>query len=318
MRKGKLNSPVRVILILLCTILLASLGWALFRNREPVYNGKTATEWMQNFYGANTPQSARAATPEWEESRRAIDHFGTNIIPYALKLARNRDSRLKQLIAQNPHSEKVAKFFGCGTAYSGWVFASVQNPRTAANVFRYLGPRAKPAVPALLELLGPKEDSNTREAAALMLTSIGTGAQEALPDLLCYWKEPDLRVRKAVQTAIIRISYGESLFARHQAEFPEHRAYTRRSADLIWPQIARLLRDPTPDLNFVDQICFFLVWNEDWAEGSGFHKLMSDPNEAVRTNATKALERINSPLWGPGSRTMPVPGPLLVPPPIIR
>src|SRR5262249_6539051 len=126
--------------------------------------------------------------------------------------------------------------------------------------------------------------------------------------------DADLQVRKAVQNAIIKISYGDALFARKEPEFPQHRAYTRRSAELIWPLVARLLRDPKPDLQFIDQVCFFLVWNEDWAEGSGFRKLLNDPNKVVRTNATNALNRINSPVLirSPGT-TYPMP-PMLVPP----
>jgi hypothetical protein len=166
----------------------------------------------------------------------------------------------------------------------------------------------------LLKLLAPKEDPNTRQAAALMLAAIKTEAQDALPDLLCYCKDPDLPVRKAVQNAIIRISYGDALFAHKPPEYPQHRAYTTRSAELIWPVLATLMRDPAPDLQFIDQICSFLAWNEDWAEGSGFRKLLNDPNETIRTNATNALERLNSPPSIPSTPTFPMP-PSLVPPP---
>jgi hypothetical protein len=53
---------------------------------ELVYKDKPITEWMEITFWGDLPGTSMS-TAEWMEAADAVDKAGTNVIPYALKLA---------------------------------------------------------------------------------------------------------------------------------------------------------------------------------------------------------------------------------------
>ncbi|EEF58960.1 HEAT repeat domain-containing protein [Pedosphaera parvula] len=119
---------------------------------EPVYNGKSLTEWLENF----SPDAIRA--------------IGTNGIPTLLNLLRRKDSGLQKRFIMLSEKPALFRF----RKYSPFRLYSADFYRAnAGSAFCMLGPVAKDAVPELSELLND-EDYSIRKHAMLAMSGIGT------------------------------------------------------------------------------------------------------------------------------------------------
>jgi HEAT repeat protein len=149
-------------------------AWFFLKHREPVYQGKTLNAWMEqcNKYllaSKNSPELAKR-----EEAQAAIRQIGTNALPALLGMVRARDSALKaKLIALGRQQTLFKLPFKPAGYYHG----------KATWGFGALGAAAKPAVPALIELLQDK-DKEVRASAATCLSLIGPDAKDAVPALI--------------------------------------------------------------------------------------------------------------------------------------
>jgi len=234
------------------------------------------------------------AAAEWMEAANAVDKLGTNVIPYALELAWTRDSALKRAILKSPWPRNVFNFFGWAKPYDRWVQASSVNPQIATEAFKFLGPRAKPAIPELLRLLRTSDNPNGRAAAARMLGRLGRDAQPALPELLQGFKDPNLSVREAVTEAVAGISSIEApSMVGDDSAMAEYRRYQEHSVDLMVPVVLKLLTDPGADADRLIGTLQYFSFEEGWAATPGLLQLMNHPNIAVRVRATNALKRIH-------------------------
>ncbi len=99
--------------------------------------------------------------------------MGTNAVPSLLKMVRVRDSVARQALVKL-------------SARQSWLPVDIRTGDDlhfmACHGFELLGPIAKPAVPALIRLLGDK-DWQVRNCAAVCLGRIGPAAQDAVPVL---------------------------------------------------------------------------------------------------------------------------------------
>jgi HEAT repeat protein len=131
------------------TILLATIAViALFtsacnsRSQQPAYNGKTLSEWVGDI-GKSNEESAQA--------QEAIRQIGTNAIPFLLKEISDLGELYQKVGATNFSKEGGMRYINVHIA------------------FKALGPIAKPAVPALLDLL---TNTYASYSAAVVLTQI--------------------------------------------------------------------------------------------------------------------------------------------------
>src|ERR1700722_18165926 len=172
--------------VLMAATLLAGLGWQLLRPQEPSYQGKQLSAWLYEVWyldGGVDP-----------EAEKAVRQIGTNAIPYLLKLATIRDSALKTKVsAVLPEKWLVS-----------YVTKSAHNHFSAAFGFEALGPAAKTAVPALINLLDYK-DEDIRKTAAHSLGSIGSAAQDAIPKLIEHLNDPSKDVQVCSVDALANI-----------------------------------------------------------------------------------------------------------------
>jgi len=144
--------------------------WQVLRVREPTYHGKPLSVWVEeydkNFLSPDNPTRERA--------KRAICQIGTNALPILLEWAAAKDSVLKKKVMAFAKKQSLVKIRFRSDEY--------YHARSDAG-FSALGPMAKPAVPALIELLN-RGDYAVRVAAAYDLMWIGPEAEEAVPVLV--------------------------------------------------------------------------------------------------------------------------------------
>lgn len=130
-----------ILLFGLVAVLLGSLSLVVAFSRrpaDPVYEGQPLSKWVADY----SSRSATLGSKMWD--RRAIREIGTNGLPLLLKMLKRRDSvietKLKYWINQQSFLHTHLTF-----AY--------EYRYGALGALRVLGPTAKPASPAVVELL---------------------------------------------------------------------------------------------------------------------------------------------------------------------
>ncbi len=161
------------------------------RNPQPVYNGKSLSEWLGDMKVGNPKQVT-------EPAQEAIRQIGTNALPFLLKEISDLGDLWQKVGATNFARVGLTRLY---------------NVRIA---FKTLGPIAKPAVPALVDLLNNGNDS---DCAAIALTQVDPQfAVIALTDAL---------TNKLIAT---RIAAVDALF------------YVRSNADIAVPNLVQCLK----------------------------------------------------------------------------
>jgi hypothetical protein len=297
-RKWDTKKSAVCVLITLVLAGMVLVGRKVLWPDELVYKGKPVTDWMEITFWGDRPGTS-VSTAQWMEAAYALDKLGTNVIPYALKLAWTQDSGFKVAFLSSPCPRKVFNFFGLPKLYDRcvtprWVQASSVDPQIATEAFKFLGPRAKPAIPELLRLLRTSDNPNGRAAAARMLGRLGRDAQPALPELLEGFKDSNQGVREAVTEAVTGISSIEApSVVGDDSAMAEYRRYQEHSVDLMVPVVLKLLTDPRADADRLIGTLQYFSFEEGWAATPGLLQVLNHPDIAVRARATNALERIH-------------------------
>jgi hypothetical protein len=121
---------------------LGALLWMLSSpgEREPVYQGKTLTWWLSDFWPGRNP------TPEkMEQDKLAVRQIGTNALPILLQWISARDAPLKQKMVAWIYRHPLAPFRR---------ESSTDKNMLAVSGFSILGKsQAAPAVPVLVEIV---------------------------------------------------------------------------------------------------------------------------------------------------------------------
>ena len=141
-------------------LLLGAIVFRAWSHAEPSYQGRPLSAWLREYDKFEDAAYVHAAPPKpWPYD--AVRHIGTNAIPWLLKSLRQRDSRLKIEVMRLVKLQSVLKLH--------FTPARVRRDR-AAQAFGTLGLTAKPAIPALIELLG---EPDARPGAVSSLVCIG-------------------------------------------------------------------------------------------------------------------------------------------------
>jgi hypothetical protein len=160
----------RVLAATLILVLVLLLGLALLSQREPRYQGKSLTEWSQQ-YGSNHWGVANREAGMQAES--AIREIGTNGIPFLLNLIRTRDFAVKKrLRAFVPQAWQT---------HVGLRDNSEKIRRTGAHGLAALGTNAGAAVPDLIDVATHHPESDGRYTAVFALRTLGSAAEPAIP-----------------------------------------------------------------------------------------------------------------------------------------
>ena len=164
----------KVIVWAVAAIVVVVVGWAVFREREPRYNGKTLSEWMvlrQKDFIRETP--ALGTSPALE----ALRAIGTNGVPYLLEwLQYDEPASLRTLcnwVLRLP-SQRV------GNAATGLLLRRSERAVMSTVSFRDLGPGATNAIPELSRIMGDAKAKKASDRAVSALMSLGPVALPAL------------------------------------------------------------------------------------------------------------------------------------------
>jgi HEAT repeat protein len=159
------------ILIFALPALLIFFGWLMMRPREPRFEGKPLSVWLE---GYNLPMAQYQES--WLRADEVVRQTGTNAIPTLLAMLRLSDSSpLKRALldlAARQHFIKIQH-----------VHAWAQNWR-AALAFKALGSTGRDAVPELMRLYEYPPSAPSKRYTAMALGNIGPAAQAAVPLLL--------------------------------------------------------------------------------------------------------------------------------------
>jgi hypothetical protein len=126
-------------------LVLAALGavvWSVFspREREPVYQGKTLTWWLSDFWPGHSPTPDKV-----EQDKLAVRQMGTNAIPILLQWISAKDGPVKRRMVMWIYGNRWVPFR---------LESSVDKNMLAVSGFRILGrAQAGSAIPALVKII---------------------------------------------------------------------------------------------------------------------------------------------------------------------
>ena len=166
-----MTKRVQIGLVVLLVILAGASAWQGLREREPVYQGKSLSVWLQGYIQGG---SYIGVWPE-PEVDEAVRQIGTNAIPTLLHMLRAHDSKLKLALLRLSYKHD---FTGM------WVHSSIFSPWQAATAFHALGANASNAVPRLIQIYRDKISVDSQGGCAEALGWIGSAASGAIPDLM--------------------------------------------------------------------------------------------------------------------------------------
>jgi hypothetical protein len=159
---------------------------------EPVYQGRTLSDWVVAMH--------RGKAPERERARVAVHHLGSNSIPVLLRWLRQPDrpslrARLSQAKAGTIRWLEGHKLLNPRP----WSFEmdwKGSYSSLAINAFSELGPEAKAAVPELIQLLGDRAGTTNEpsDRAGLAYVVLRKLAPACIPGLIEALSSPDSQV----------------------------------------------------------------------------------------------------------------------------
>jgi len=193
------------------------------RDREPIYNGHSLSEWLH----AARPGYINPPAPP-AEATAAVRHIGTNALPALLKWASydptRLQSKLRPIVSGSDHpvdAEDGFRILGpvAGPAIPGLTRLAIKSSSDervmrCARCLAYIGPEA---VPALADIVSSYH-GKARYYPIALLASFGTNAQPAAPVLVRCLSDPDAHVRAAATNALSKLS--PEILANTNA--PEH------------------------------------------------------------------------------------------------
>ena len=166
-----MSVKLRPIPTVLAIGLVLCAAWVFHRFREPKFQGKPLSAWLQEARENDEMANLLLQTDFDSPSARALRAMGTDCLPALLRNIRIRQSGFR---------EEVRKF----AEQNPWIgihpqrFEDVQ--AQTALAFAVLGPIAKPAVPQLIKLLN-SDAPEVRFLAAFSLAKIGRVSEDVVP-----------------------------------------------------------------------------------------------------------------------------------------
>jgi hypothetical protein len=172
---ARMGKHRRIVVAVLAIAVIGVMGWLALTGRhaarEPVYQGKTLSQWLSIWGPAKTNLVAQDSI----KCSDAMKHMGTNAIPYLMRMFRTRDSDLMQRLLSAASKQHFVRVH----------YVSARNLRDRATMGLFmLGADAKDAVPELIQAYDAESDSNLRASVVNIFASIGPGAKAGIPCVL--------------------------------------------------------------------------------------------------------------------------------------
>jgi hypothetical protein len=166
-QRGMLHSKIaQAALLSLLIIAFSAALWRTSHSRvsDPVFDGKPLSAWLRSYFDYDGMWPRDPPESRTKQVDLAIRQIGTNSIPLLVSMLSAKDSRLKAALLSIMRKQHWVKIH----------ITSAEERLATANLgFRALGAAAKPAIPALAELIN---DPTTSGAAIGSLSDIGADA----------------------------------------------------------------------------------------------------------------------------------------------
>lgn len=187
-----MRKRIRSLLVVLLFAVLGGLAWQVLRPREPVYQGRPISYWID--HTGEISLAGNASIGEWNGPQ-----LDSNAVPFLVKALQTRDGRLGA--AYRNAWLRSPLFVRKLLPRPIWVRAV---PVSAAQALGQLGKDAKPAIPGLARLV--KEDHfdaiNRHQAAAWALGKIDAKDPVARAALIGAENDSDPTVRSVATNAL--------------------------------------------------------------------------------------------------------------------
>jgi hypothetical protein len=176
--------------------LLGLMIWRASVPREPVYEGRTLSSWL-NHHVASSAARPPYNSPGWRQADKALRAIGTDAVPTLLEMISAKDP---------PPLLRKAKLFAARYPWTGinYRYASELNEE-AEYAFEVLGTNAASAVLGLIEIYEQNISPSSQRCAAQALGNIGRGAEPALPVLIRQFTHTNDDVRFSAVSAVMHI-----------------------------------------------------------------------------------------------------------------
>jgi hypothetical protein len=184
---------LRLISIMVALIVLGALSLAIFRAREPHYQGRTLTEWIEDGKWADVefmtnPEAGYyypESDPKCQAARYAVKQMAHSAIPFLLRWSQAKDSRLK---------EKLIDWMEEHPAVNFKIKPAYEYNKMAFVGFWLLENEGKSAWPTLIQWTY-LADSERRFSAFACLANRKTDEETLKPVLLRLIHDPIKRIQ---------------------------------------------------------------------------------------------------------------------------
>jgi hypothetical protein len=177
---------VQIALAVFLAVVIGVVGWTTFSFREPIYQGKSVSKWLEGYSFQPNPSIPLRERQEWQQADRAVRHLGTNAIPTLLRVLRATDAPWKLMLVRLAAKHDIIipsiSWAGEQNVCGAMAFASLRE--TASN-----------SVPSLVQIYKENRSRESRNAVVIALGNIGPAAQRAVPCLLDAAANSDFSLR---------------------------------------------------------------------------------------------------------------------------
>ena len=260
---------------ILAILMVAVLSVLALWPREPAFEGRRLTAWLDDLLWGSGPQKIKAED--------AVRHIGTNAVPALLRKILTRDSQLKKDLSKLGIPLRA-----------DWKIR-----QQALSGFLALGAVAKPAVPGLLRLymtqpgfseagdaltaIGPEpvlscltnllvvQDDKTRSRAVYALATLNLPKQAVTPMIVQCLKDRDLGVRRQ---AILQLAW--------QRQW-------KQEDDEVLTALLTCLKDSDPEVRRWTTFAFGTSARSARISAALLQTLQKETDAAVRSNAVELL-----------------------------
>ena len=278
----------RAVLIIIGVVAVALLLTQLLRPREPVYQGKRLSQWMDDFDGDEETLDRAMAS---------VKAIGTNAVPFLVAAIRAKEpvweSKLVWL------KWKLMGITGHWEARPGNT-PTFKHQMHATMAFQALGSSAEAAIP---ELTGMLQTEDTAGAAALALAGIGSNA---VPSLAAALTSTNARIRVVTAIALGGVGSGATTVAPlliHALKDDSYRVRgmaaqslgeLRQFPELVMPALLEALQDTNSLVRLSAASGLGRLGAPAKPAIPALLKAQGDPEEPVSKAATYALKQIDS------------------------
>ena len=288
---------LRAALLVVVVVAVVALGVLAFpRETEPSYQGRTLTDWLDDYY-YDSRERIEDDSPQ-TEAYLAIRAIGTNALPTLLRWVEHEPSPLGERL------RSVAASLPSSLANLGFVQKLEQWGRRPDNwpqAFQVLGAEANSAVPELTRLLHAPAVENDGLLPTLALAYIGPAG---LPPLLAAVADPNAACRINAISAVGDMGTNafpaiplliQSLSDRnlHVARAATRVLCEKRlRPDIVLPALAKCLQSPDPETRILAAAWLAEVKAYRSRACRVLRSARQDPSKEVRSFAESSIEML--------------------------